>query len=119
VRANRFSMGESQSYVEENLIVLYYNGNNCVTSMGSLTAFRNKGKTIWLDPGKLEVDLEEGAWSFDSRGESIGRGKHMEDYMREGVVGVYDRTNLKHLAQFMRDSQEAVKTRARGWMLED
>jgi hypothetical protein len=85
---------------KNNLIALVYSFNNCYTQISSIEkAERDFG---------LKLDLSKETWSW--RGFNnirIGSNRRSDDY-RDGIIGVYDRTNDAHLDSMLSGSREAT-----------
>lgn len=94
----------------ENLVVLQYSSNSCVTEV------------VDFDPedlpvGVAELDAEKGKWTSDKNGYNpgtrvleIGIGTRKCDFgCRFGVIGLYDRTSTEHLDRMVRASQDATR----------
>jgi len=85
-----------------NLVVLMYAPNNCYTNVIKVDRVKDK---------EFKVDLENRVWSFqDWKDVPIGRSRSPYDNhsyeRRDGIIGVYDRTNTGHLNSLA----HAVKT---------
>ncbi len=98
------------SFKRENLIVLMYASNNCCT------------KVVLPDDPRVKesgaiIDEEKGIWSApnsedparEPQIQKIGQSRHIFRGCRHGVIGVYDRTNFKHLEAIVYDGCEAVR----------
>jgi|GEM_PF-1914250 len=99
-------MTRKGKYRMENLVVLEYSENECYTNVVSA------GKKIQ----GLEIDSENGLWSFrEWKDIEIGESRNINDYhgiaRKYGVIGVYDRTNTKHLDFMVSAGREATKSR--------
>lgn len=94
--------------LEENLVILRYSPNICCTQVVNLKDEPSK---------KFELDLEKRVWSFDKWEKiPIGTSRSDRDY-RDGIIGVYDRTNIKHLNSMVNDAKKF--TESLGSVLDD
>lgn len=73
-------------------------------------------------PG-LEIDSEKGIWSYRHPGskpdnrppKKIGEYNYFAKESSSGVIGVYDRTNNKHLTSIARDWQATQEAKNINW----
>ncbi len=90
---------------KEDLVVLKYASNSCYTQV--ITAEEAEQQTE-----NLIIDTVNGTWTFDGETFSIGeRGIrwHGSRKKRYGIIGVYDRTNIRHLDLMVIDGKEATE----------
>lgn len=95
---------------KEDLFALVYADNPCFVSVVTLEEVDEKQvhdpeSGPWKWP-KLILDLKKGTWRQGPKGEirKIGNG-HPDGY---GLIGIYDRTNLRHLDRIIDDAREAT-----------
>jgi hypothetical protein len=95
---------------KEDLFALIYADNTCYVSVVKLEEVDERQvhdpeDGPWKWP-KLILDLKKGTWQQGPKGEvrQIGDG-HPDGY---GLIGIYDRTNLKHLDTLVWDVREAT-----------
>lgn len=93
-------------YKKENLSALMYSGQDI-----KFTPVKNV--MIGEPGGMLELDLDEGCWSWGNwRNIPIGKcreGLSGEGCVREGIIGVYDLDDFDQLEAFKRDSDLAKR----------
>ena len=83
----------------KDLVVLRYCFNECYVEVVSVQRARKESKLVF--------DLNAGTWG---KGNKIGKGLHMSSYQgRDGIIGVYDRTELSHLNQMTYDAVEGTR----------
>jgi hypothetical protein len=103
----------------KDLVALVWGNNPCCTTVVEIDTVSEKEVNDpedgpWKWP-KLEIDLEKGTWKHGKKREKIGY--HFNGVCeiwttyRYGLIGIYDRTNLKHLSRMVWDSNEAVSGR--------
>jgi hypothetical protein len=92
---------------KEDLVVLCYATNECYTNVVPLNE----------DEQKIKVDTEKGLWSLlEGRRDCYGKAyfkigydmKHCNWDSREGIIGVYDKTDIEHLGHMVYHSREAT-----------
>ncbi len=95
---------------KDNLVVLAYASNSCYVTVLELSKYEK------MDPS-LVLDFRQGGWlncSFnltrfgDRRPEYYQKGPGYHQPCREGIIGIYDRTNLKHLKSMVFAATEAT-----------
>lgn len=93
---------ETEGTETSHLVTLQYANNHCYTTI--------------LDAGEtdVEIDEEEGTWSW-LHWEDISIGSARSPYHRghkvkEGPIGVYDRSDTGHLKRMVRDAKRFTKT---------
>jgi len=94
-----------EKFRKEDLVVLKYASNSCYTQV--ITAEEAEQQTE-----NLIIDTVNGTWTFDRETFSIGeRGIrwHGSRKKRYGIIGVYDRTNIRHLDLMVIDGKEATE----------
>jgi hypothetical protein len=106
----------------ENLVALIYANNECYTNVVELSEVDQRPVTDpiegpWTWP-KLVVDLEEGVWYQEGETPAkIGRAHFRHHFggsiLKYGLIGVYDRTNIRHLNTMVSNSKEATEDRNR------
>jgi hypothetical protein len=97
-------------YKLENLVVLQYSPNACYTNVVDASS---RECTPYEE---LTLDLENGKWTYHlshrvKRTKEIGQSGYVPSGERGGVIGVYDRTNIKHLNSMVFASNDAVRER--------
>ncbi|MAH03849.1 hypothetical protein CMI39_03635 [Candidatus Pacearchaeota archaeon] len=90
---------------EENLVVLTYAVNNCWTNVKEISD---------IDDKDFSINLEKELWSYRCwKDIKIGKKRSpyttYSDECREGIIGVYDKTNIKHLDFLVHDAIESTK----------
>jgi len=89
---------------KEDLIVLKYASNTCYVQAVDVSEAEKSG---------LEVDIEKELWTYRCwHNCKIGTRRSEYDQhsfkCREGIIGVYDRTNTKHLSSMVHHAGEAT-----------
>jgi hypothetical protein len=101
---------------EKDLVALVWASNNCYTKVVEPSCVSEHETTggemdepryTWKW-AKLEFDLEKGTWKHGKKYGNIGRGYLPYGFSRYGLVGIYDRTNIKHLDAMVHDAMSAV-----------
>ncbi|MBN1923151.1 MAG: hypothetical protein JW791_00100 [Nanoarchaeota archaeon] len=101
-----------ENELKENLVVLLYAFNNCYTLICDVDDLEKEliSQQMRSDKGKpvtpLEIDYEKNEWTWGRYGSKIGNGIRGMSF---GVIGVYDRRNIKHLSTMMYDSRNATQ----------
>lgn len=90
----------------ENLVVLKYAPNECYVQVADFSEHKDE----------IGVDLVAGRWSW-KEWKSVGLGQARNPYnpkwnhkTKSGVIGVYDRTNVKHLDSLAHASLKFTKS---------
>jgi hypothetical protein len=84
-----------QRFKERNLVALILAQNPCYTEVVSLKQIKG-----------LQIDLVAGTWTLDGGTAKIGESGG------GGIIGVYDRTKIKHLDAMVDDGREATEHRS-------
>jgi len=93
-----------EKFRKGNLVALEYASNSCYTKV--ITAEEAE------QTENLIIDTINGTWTFDGETFPIGeRGIrwHGSRERRYGIIGVYDRTNTRHLDSMVIDGKEATE----------
>ena len=94
---------------ESDLVVLMYaSPNNCYVHAVSVP-------TALASEPTLRLDLEKRVWSFMAWN-NVPFGKSRSPYLNghehaHGIVGVYNRTDIRHLNTMVQDAIEAIRAR--------
>jgi len=96
---------------KEDLVVLCFSNNPCSTNV------------VPLDEGAqdLTVDIKKGVFYQGSGSFMIGKDRiyySIGCWPKNGVIGIYDRTNLEHLSKMVHHAREAT-TDHRGSAFDD
>ena len=83
----------------KDLVVLQYAFNECYVQVVSVQRA--------IKESRLAINTDNETWGD---GIEIGKGLLRASYQgRDGVIGVYDRRNLKHLDQMVHDAVEGTR----------
>jgi hypothetical protein len=103
-------------YNEDNLIALVWASNTCYTKVvepSCVSEHEARGGEMdekpytWKWP-KLELDLKKGTWTHGKKHANIGRGYLPYGCSHYGLIGIYDRTKIKHLDMMVHEAMDAV-----------
>lgn len=101
---------------EKNLVALIWANNECYTQVvepSFVSGREGMGGEMGESPkpwkwAKLELDIKKGTWKHGEKHGNIGRGYLPYGFSSYGLIGIYDRTNMKHLNAMVHDAMEAV-----------
>jgi hypothetical protein len=99
----------------EKLVVLRYAHNECYVHAVSLAELREDTEAMSLrkrEYTSLKVDTTKGTWEYDGNSLRIGKGSFAQEggeMLSFKIIGIYDRTNLKHINQMLDDAREATR----------
>jgi len=90
----------------EDLIVLHYAPNTCYVQVVDVKDFEKK---------ELKIDIPKGTWSYDFwKDVKIGRARseygRYSSKIHDGIIGVYNRHDTKHLDQLAHDALNFTHT---------
>jgi hypothetical protein len=93
----------------ENLVVLQFAQNNCYVQVIDIN------KAIGKEEG-FSLNINKGQWSYDEwKDNDIGNSRSVfnkySHKCKSGIIGVYDRTNIKHISMMVNDALEFTKER--------
>lgn len=101
---------------EKNLVALVWASNECYTQVVE-PSFVSEREVMGGEMGekpytwkwaKLELDLKKRTWKHGNKHGNIGRGYLPYGFGAYGLIGIYDRTNIKHLGAMINDAMTAV-----------
>lgn len=101
---------------ERNLVALVWANNTCYTAVVE-PSFVSEREVMGGEMGeppctwkwaKLELDLTKGTWRHGHKHGNIGRGYLPYGFSKYGLIGIYDRTDIRHLHAMVSDAMEAV-----------
>ena len=108
----------------KDLIALIWADNTCYTSVVELSevdarmVYDGEDKKYW-SWGELVIDESKGTWKQRNKSGQIGdhfsNPSGLWNESRYGLIGIYDRTNIKHLGYMIRHAQEAVESMHCRW----
>ncbi len=92
----------------KDLVVLKYAFNECCVTVETFEEARDK---------HLSVDLEREVWSINNKDQlsteiPVGQKRYLERSISNAIIGVYDRTNNKHLAAMVHAATESTRERS-------
>ncbi|MBI2451760.1 hypothetical protein HYV50_01635 [Candidatus Pacearchaeota archaeon] len=92
---------------KENLVVLKFEFNNCCVGVVGINEVKQDN---------FSMDLDRKTWSYQSwRDIPIGQRRSLynthADEIREGIIGVYDRTKIGHLNSMIAAATESTSER--------
>jgi len=101
------STDKKSEYRLENLVVLKYASNTCYTQVVDALGFKDE---------RFRIDIDNGVWKYETalpyspenKVRPIGTSRYIGN-SHEGVIGVYDRTNTKHLDSMIHAVREATQ----------
>jgi len=111
-----------QNFEEKNLVALIFASNTCYTNVVELSEV--SGKRVhdpedgWWNWAKVELNLAKGTWKHGRKHGSIGGSCRYDDGGSKngyGLIGIYDRTNLKHLDSMCHAAKDATTGDRGGW----
>ena len=110
-------------FLEENLVALIFASNTCYTEVVELSEV--SGRKVhdpedgWWKWAMIELDLEKGTWRHgkNKKGKIGGSCRYESSGSRNeyGLIGIYDKTNIKHLGSMVHDGKEATEDHRGGW----
>ncbi len=84
----------------KDLVVLSFAENNCYTKVERANAVCDE---------RLRIDVSRGVWTYSPwKDVRIGHSRFIDRCSREGVIGVYDASDVKQLGSMVHDAMETV-----------